>query len=290
MRTPWRPTIPCPTHGRHHAKAFPASVRMVATDLDGTLLRSDGRVSTRTAAAVDALAAAGIFVVLVTARPPRWVHVVADQLGGSHSVAVCSNGAIIYDVSASRVLLEHPIPPAICSEVVDRLREALPSVSFAVEVGLQYAQEPQYLSAWPVPPGTLVGDIDSLVREPVAKLIARHNEAATAHWELLERARQAVGGLVEVTSSGPTAPIEISARGVGKAFALDIVATEHGIDPHAVLAFGDMPNDIAMLAWAGYSVAPANAHPDVLALVDEVTASNDADGVAVVLERVCPAR
>jgi hypothetical protein len=282
-------TFSRPAPASRRAGGFPASVRMVATDLDGTLLRSDGRVSARTVAAVDDLGAAGVLVVFVTARPPRWVHEVADQLPRSHPVAICSNGAIVYDVSESRVLHEHPIPPAVCTEVVARLRDALPSVSFAVEVGLRYAQEPQYLSQWPVPPGAAVLEVDALVREPVTKLIARHDEPATAHWELVERARRVLAGLVEVTSSGPTAPIEISASGVGKAFALEILAAEHGIDPQEVLAFGDMPNDIAMLGWAGYSIAPANAHPDVLELVDEVTASNDADGVALVLERARPA-
>lgn len=272
------------------AGSLPPSVRMVATDLDGTLLRSDGSLSTRTVVAVEALGSLGVLVVFVTARPPRWVHEVAEQLPHSHSVAICSNGAIVYDVSESRVLLEHPIPPETATEVVARLREELPSIAFAAELGLRYGQEPRYMNQWPLPPEAIICDVDALVREPVAKLIARHREPLEDHWELVDRLRRAVADLVEVTSSGPEAPIEIAAPGISKAFALQIVATQHGITRGEVVAFGDMPNDAEMLAWAGYSVAPANAHPDVLDLVDEVTAANDTDGVALVLERLRPTR
>ncbi|MGH8980451.1 MAG: HAD family hydrolase [Acidimicrobiales bacterium] len=243
-------------------------------------------VTSSVVAAVDALGTAGVLVVFVTARPPRWVHEVADQLPRSHPVAICSNGAIVYDVAESRILLEHPISPEACAAIVARLREELPTVAFAAELGLRYGQEPRYMNQWPVPPEAIVCDVESLVREPVAKLVARHCEAVEDHWYLIETIRRAVGGLGEVTSSGPEAPIEISAPGISKAFALQIVAAQHCVEREDVLAFGDMPNDIEMLAWAGYSVAPANAHADVLDVVDEVTAANDEDGVAQVLERV----
>jgi len=72
---------------------------------------------------------------------------------------------------------------------------------------------------------------------------------------------------------------------VTKASGLAALAAEHGVEPGEVVAFGDMPNDLPMLAWAGHAVAVANAHPEVLAAADEVTAGNDADGVALVLER-----
>jgi hydroxymethylpyrimidine pyrophosphatase-like HAD family hydrolase len=93
-----------------------------------------------------------------------------------------------------------------------------------------------------------------------------------------------VGDLVTPTHSSGGALIEMSARGVTKASALAVLAEERGIKPDEVVAFGDMPNDLPMLSWAGTSYAVANAHPSVLAAADHVTAANNDDGVAQVLE------
>ena len=104
--------------------------------------------------------------------------------------------------------------------------------------------------------------------------------------ELLALAVEVLDGQVAVTSSSSEALLEISAAGVTKASALAALAARAGIPAAEVVAFGDMPNDLPMLAWAGRAVAVANAHPEVLAVADEVTASNDEDGVALVLERL----
>jgi hydroxymethylpyrimidine pyrophosphatase-like HAD family hydrolase len=104
---------------------------------------------------------------------------------------------------------------------------------------------------------------------------------------LLDRARTACGHLAEFSHSSVTDTLlEISASGVSKASALARLCETHEIDRRDVIAFGDMPNDLPMLAWAGHSVAVANAHPDVRAAADELTASNDEAGVARVLERL----
>jgi Cof subfamily protein (haloacid dehalogenase superfamily) len=258
-------------------------IRLVATDLDGTLLRRDGTLSSRTVAAVDAASRAGIRVVLVTARPPRWVDQLASELA-CHPLAVCSNGALIYDAAERKLVAEHPIDPEVAGEVVRRLRAELDGLVIAVEAGLRYGQEPHYPSPWAAPPDALIAEAERLVAEPIAKLIVRHAEPGD-HWNLVERARQAAGGMVEVTSSGPEAPIEVAASGVSKAFAVELLAGQLGIVSKEVMACGDMPNDLPMLAWAGWSVAPANAHPDVLAVVDQVTSDCDSDGVAIVIEQ-----
>ncbi len=260
----------------------------MATDIDGTLVRRDGSPSPRTLAAVRAAAEAGLEVVLVTARPPRWVDSLVEQLG-CHPVVVCSNGALLYDAIAREVVAEHALQPAMAAEVLARLRAEFLGVAVAVEVGLGYGQEPHYLAQWPVPTDAVVALAEALVSDPVAKLIVRHAESGD-HWELIERARRAVGGIAEVTSSGPASPIEIAAPGVNKALALEIVAGQLGAPAGTVVAFGDMPNDLSMLAWAGRSVAPANAHADVLAMVDHVTEDCDADGVALVIEAILDAR
>ena len=255
---------------------------MVATDLDGTLLRRHGSLSPRTVAAVRAAAAAGIVVVLVTARPPRWVDDIVASLG-CHPVAVCSNGALVYDAAARELIAQYPIEPQVAAEVVRRLSSELDGVVLAVEAGMRYGQEPGYPAQWPIPADALLAEAERLIAEPVAKLIVRHAEVGD-HWELIERARRVVGDLVEVTSSATGGPIELAAPGVSKAFALEFLADRFGIGRQLVLAVGDMPNDLPMLGWAGRSVAPANAHPDVLAMVDQVTQDCDADGVATVIE------
>ena len=260
------------------------AVRLVASDLDGTLLRSDGTVSSRTAAAVESVAAAGVHVVLVTARPPRWVRDVAGMLR-CHPLVICSNGASVFDVTSGEVVAEHPIPKAAALEIVRRLRAVLAHVALAVESGLVTGYEPDYVGTWARPEDSVVADAEALLERPVCKLVFRHGEVED-HWKVMERVREVVGGLGEVTSSGPDAPIEIAAPGVSKALGLEGVAGRLGVGAHDVLAFGDMPNDLPMLAWAGRSVAPANAHPDVLSVVDRVTSDCDHDGVAEVLEEL----
>ncbi len=201
--------------------ASPA-IQMVATDLDGTLLRRDGSLSPRSVAAVRAAAAAGIVVVVVTARPPRWVDDIVAALG-CHPVAVCSNGALVYDAAARRLVAQYLIEPQVAAEVMRRLNAELDGVVLAVEAGMRYGQEPRYPAQWPIPAGALLAEAERLIAEPVAKLIVRHSEAGD-HWELVERARRAVGDLAEVTSSGTDAPIEFAAPGVSKAFALEFLA------------------------------------------------------------------
>jgi len=133
-----------------------------------------------------------------------------------------------------------------------------------------------------------VGPAEEILDRPAAKLLARHPRMACD--ELLALAVEVLDGQVAVTSSSKEALLEISAPGVTKASALAALAARAGIPAAEVVAFGDMPNDLPMLAWAGRAVAVANAHPEVLAVADEVTASNDEDGVALVLERLAGSR
>jgi hydroxymethylpyrimidine pyrophosphatase-like HAD family hydrolase len=131
----------------------------------------------------------------------------------------------------------------------------------------------------------VIDAVDALVEQPAAKLMLRHdNLTADA---LLARARQVASHLAEFShSNAADGLLEISAAGVSKASALARLCGQRGIDSRDVIAFGDMPNDLPMLAWAGSAVAVANAHPEVIAAADEVTASNEESGVARVLERL----
>ena len=258
--------------------------RVVATDLDGTVVRSDGTISARTRRALEAVADSGAMVVIVTGRPPRWLRGIAEATG-HHGLAICANGAIVWDLHDERVVSSYPIDVSTVRDIVASLRAEIPELGFAVEsIDTGFGHEPSYRPRWSTDEQTVVAELEALLSRPVAKLLARH-EGLTAD-ELLARARSVVADeLASLTHSSRDGLLEISAAGVTKASTLRTLCEQHGHGPDDVIAFGDMPNDLPMLAWAGHSVAVGNAHADVLQAVDEVTASNDDDGVAQVLER-----
>ena len=258
--------------------------RLVASDLDGTLLKRDGTVDDRTRSAIAQAEAAGAVVVFCTARPPLRLKALADA-AGHRGVAICANGAVVWDLHTESVVEATPLEPAIAQELVELLRAEMPGGTWAVERTAGFGHEPEYVPRWPLPDGTTVDAVDALVAQPVIKLLLRHSGMSAD--ELLSRAREACGPLAEFShSNSADALLEISAAGVSKASALARLCEQRGIERDDVVAFGDMPNDLPMLSWAGYAVAVANAHPDVIAVADEVTASNDEAGVARVLERL----
>jgi Cof subfamily protein (haloacid dehalogenase superfamily) len=258
--------------------------KLVASDLDGTLLRSDGTIDDRTRRAIAAAEAAGATVVFCTARPPLRLAPLAEATG-RRGVAICANGAVLWDLHTESVLEASPLEPAVAHELVTLLEAELPGGAWAVERAQGFGHEPEYVPRWPVPDDTTIDAVRALIAEPAVKLMLRHNVLSAD--VLLERARATAGHLAEFSHSNMSDTLlEINAAGVSKATALASLCTRHDIDPTDVVAFGDMPNDLPMLAWAGHSVAVANAHPDVRAAADEVTASNDESGVALVLERL----
>lgn len=258
------------------------AARLAAIDLDGTLLRGDGTISQRTKEAVRAAAEAGIEPVLVTARGPRTVAEIAAELV-VHGEAICSNGAIVLDLASGAIARLRELETEVALELVHGLRARLPGILFAVERET-FAHEPGF-AAWNYtpPPDTPVAPAEELLERPPTKLILRHEgheiEAIAA------LAGELAGHRASVSVSGEWV-VEVSPAGVNKAAALAELCEEHGIPAADVVAFGDHLNDLPMLAWAGRGVAVANAHPEVVDLADEVTASNDDDGVALVLERL----
>ncbi|GAA4637541.1 HAD family hydrolase [Actinoallomurus vinaceus] len=260
--------------------------RAVATDLDGTAVRSDHTVSERTVAAFGRVERAGAMLVLVTGRPPRWMRPVADAVA-HRGLAICANGAIVYDLHTEQVVDTRLIPVEALRAAVERLGAALPGLGFAVEhgEGLVFAEGFE-LSFWDSRTAPEPTPIDELVSRPAAKLLARHPDLDAD--ALLAEAAKLVGDTVLPTHSNGNRLIEMSALGVSKASTLAELCARHGIDAAEVVAFGDMPNDLPMLAWAGRSYAVANAHPDVLAAVDHKVAANDDDGVARAIEELFP--
>ncbi|MGC3858882.1 Cof-type HAD-IIB family hydrolase [Micromonospora chersina] len=256
--------------------------RVIATDLDGTLLRSDSTLSDRTRKALRITRAAGVRVVAATARPPR----VIEDLFGSESLidtAICGNRAVRYEVGSHKVLITHPLPQDVTRHVMAEVSRLVPKAGFAVETGHQALFEPGYryrptLDNDRVP----VASLSELVADQLVKIMVwLPDQDPDAAWA---RLRPSLGQFVECTWSAKRAPLEIAAPGVSKAAALATLCQDWGVDPAEVIAFGDAPNDLPMLAWAGTSYAVANAHDAVLAATDNHTAGNDEDGVAQVLE------
>ncbi|HEU0100912.1 MAG TPA: HAD family hydrolase [Mycobacteriales bacterium] len=256
--------------------------RLIASDLDGTLVRSDGTVAERTVQVLARAEEAGIPFVMVTGRPPRWMTEIS-RMTNHRGIAVCANGALVYDLHTEQVVESFLLEEDVASEIAEALRAALPDISFAVErTDLRFAHEDAYVPTYAIPDHE-PAPVERLVSGGVVKLLARHGDLDSD--ELLAAAREAVGDRATLTHSSNEGLLEVSAAGISKATGLAALAKEHGVDAEGVVAFGDMPNDLPMLAWAGHSVAMANAHPEVLELADEVTTSNDDDGVARVLER-----
>ena len=257
-------------------------MRLAAIDLDGTLLRTDGTISQRSRTAIRAVRDAGIVVVIVTARGPASVTELARD-AGIDGPAICSNGGLIVDLATGALIRERLLETEVAIQLVHALRERLPGIVFAVEHEA-FAHEHGFSAwGWEPPEGTRVADALELLEDPATKIILRHVghevEAVAAV------ARELAGDRATVVQSGGEA-VEVTALGVNKAAGLAEVAADHGIDASEVIAFGDFLNDVPMLAWAGRGVAMANAHAELLAVADEVTASNDDDGVAIVLEQL----
>jgi Cof subfamily protein (haloacid dehalogenase superfamily) len=255
------------------------SPRLAAIDLDGTLLRSDGSLSERTR---KALRETPLEIVVVSARGPRGVREVVDaaQLDGW---AIASNGGVILDLAERTPRRVRAIESQVAVRLVRALRDRLPGILFGVERE-SFAHEPGFAAwNWTPPADTRVGDVLELLDEPPTKLVLRHEQHELD--VIAAAAREIVRDDAAVYISGNWV-IEISAAGVNKATALAEICEERGLEAADVVAFGDHLNDLPMLAWAGLGVAVANAHPDVIEAADEVTASNDEDGVALVLERL----
>jgi Cof subfamily protein (haloacid dehalogenase superfamily) len=258
--------------------------KLIATDMDGTLLRWDDTVSEATVAELGRWSAEGVPIVLATGRPPRWMRKIREVV--PIGTAVCCNGAVLLDLERFEMLHEEALPPSTLQAVTAELREHQPDTWFAVEYGLEFRHEPIYKPRWDVDaPGVAEATLEEMVQAPVAKLLARHETLPRD--EFLALVTDVVGDLATVTNSSTDALAEISARGVTKASGLARVADSYGVDPADVVYFGDMPNDIAAFDWireaGGRAVAMEHAHPDVLAAATDVTGTNEEDGVAAFL-------
>lgn len=227
---------------------------------------------------------------LATGRPPRWIRPVVEALGFA-PMAVCANGAVIYDPEHDKVLSAQTLSVDTLAALAEIARRVIPGAGLAVErigerahdsVTPQFISSPGYEHAWLNPDNTEVS-FDDLLSAPAIKLLIRKAGAVSA--DMAAELAGHLGDEGDLTYSTNNGLLEIVPRGVSKASGLREVAEPLGITEAQVVAFGDMPNDVPMLLRAGLGVAMGNAHPDALAAADEVTAPNSDDGVARVLER-----
>lgn len=263
---------------------------LIASDVDGTLLDDDEKVSPRTKAAVTAAVEAGTKFVLATGRPPRWVQPVVDALGFA-PMAVCANGAVLYDPATDRIVSAHTLSADLLGELADIATRVIPGAGLAVErVGSsahdaatpQFVSSPGYEHAWLNPDNTEVS-LEDLLSAPAIKLLVRKAGARSA--DMAAALAEHVAGIGDITYSTNNGLVEVMPSGISKATGVADVARPLGISAEEVVTFGDMPNDVPMLEWAGLGVAMGHAHPEALEAADEVTSTNNDDGVARVLER-----
>jgi Cof subfamily protein (haloacid dehalogenase superfamily) len=256
-------------------------VRLVASDLDGTLLGLEDVVSERTRAAIRAVVDAGIHVVAATGRS-QWTAAPLVEPADGLDLVVCSNGASLYHLREERSLASYPIADDVIDKVLVTLAEQLPGCVYGWETEDDLHYEAGFLAYRPnldrpASPDLEVGDRPA----PIRKLMVGHPEIQ--HYELLDAVVPLTPrGAFATTSGAPF--VEITGEGVDKAFGVRKVCERLGIDADEVIAIGDNHNDIAMVTWAGRGIAMGNAHPALLAVVDEQTESNVEDGVAHVLE------
>ncbi|GAA3036130.1 Cof-type HAD-IIB family hydrolase [Gordonia defluvii] len=281
----------------------PVAPSLIASDVDGTLLDDQNTVTAATVAAITNAVRSGVDLVLATGRPPRWIAEVTDQLvvpddlvgvrpGGSLvRYAVCANGAIVYDVANDRILHAAQLEVPRLRKLVEILEAVLPEAGLAAERAGASAHDAAtrpfvattgYQHAWLNPDHELVEDVD-ISDEPAVKLLAREPQMRSE--QMAELLIPAVGDLAEVTFSTSNGLIELSVPQTHKASGLARLAELSGLPTEAVIAFGDMPNDIEMLRWASHGAAMAHGHPAAIAAADEVAPTNNDDGVAKVLNR-----
>ncbi|MFC4328670.1 HAD family hydrolase [Streptomyces andamanensis] len=257
--------------------------RLIATDLDGTLLRSDESVSPRTREALAAVTAAGAAHIVVTGRAAPWTRHILDDLG-YRGLAVCGQGAQVYHAGEQRLLTSVTLDRQLAGVALAKIEaEVGPLYLAASRDGLdgEVLVGPGYAVTGALP-ATPLTDASELWSAPLNKIYIQHPTLSDD--ALAEAAHRAAGGFVSVTMAGEGI-VELLPLGLSKATGLSLAARRMGLKPTDTIAFGDMPNDIPMFAWAAHGVAMANAHEELKAVADEVTASHEEDGIAVVLER-----
>ncbi|GAA1351845.1 HAD family hydrolase [Falsarthrobacter nasiphocae] len=271
-------------------------VRLIACDLDGTIVsHGTHAVSPRSVAAFGAARAAGYEVVFVTGRPPWYLAPLTESMGAAgHRIGriICSNGAAVYDLESEEILATEPLPTHHAIETIEAVRALAPGVAFAAEALTGPVIEQPFLPAG-FEAGLVVEDLAEALREDgsvfeggVLKLHV-FDPSGPDPDEFLARAAAGVSPDAYATRSvAGMAVFEVGRADVTKARTLGEYAHALGVGPEEIVAFGDMPNDLEMLRWVGTGFAMASGHPDVVAAADRTAPPIQEDGVAQVLEHL----
>ncbi|RZU63202.1 HAD family hydrolase [Zhihengliuella halotolerans] len=265
-----------------------SAIKLIASDIDGTILHPDGRITERTVAAFQAARAAGLEIVFVTGRPFRWLTPIQEAFGKLGTV-ICSNGALVYDLETDRILESRTLTGTTVAEVRRRILRLESAARFAAETPHGLYLEPGFVEPEEsdllegIEPGLL--PMDRLEAEGTVKLLAK---LGTTTSEAFRKAvYPEVSDLVAVTHSAPgVALLEMSRPDVNKAVALEQFARQLGLTREHVAAFGDMPNDLEMLSWAGLGCAMGSGHKLAKKAAAAVTGTLEDDGVAQMIERI----
>ncbi len=264
-------------------------VRMIATDIDGTMLRSDGTLSPRVKAAMAAAVEAGIHVVPATGRP---FIVAADVIEAADlpHYWVFANGAITRHLGRDELIRGFWMELELARSLIESLRTSLPGAGFALEFEQTVAFEPGFDQVVPAVPDIVpIEDVLEAADDPdpaygrIQKVLIYD---LSVELDDLFVAVEAVAGTTAVASYSGLPFIELAAAQVTKATALSLLAEDLSVTPAEVACFGDNHNDLPMLDWAGHSYAMGNATEDAKEAADDIIGANDQDGLAIKIEEL----
>ena len=269
-------------------------IKLIGFDLDGTLLTSEKKLTERTKNALQKAIAQGVVLVPATGRSIGGVAEEILKFPGIRYV-VTANGARVLDLMEEKTLIEEPLSREKCRQILDifekydTLREVyFDGIGYADRVQLEnivrYQDDPamqKYICATrrPVESTRVKFEAETRGMDKIQALFHRMQDKDTAWEEILESVSD-----VEVTGALSN-NIEVNASGIHKGNALLKLGELLHIDIEEVMAFGDGKNDVRMLETVGCGVAMANSVSEVLEVADMVTASNDDDGVAKIIEQ-----
>lgn len=265
-------------------------IRMVVSDLDGTLLSGPRHISERTRRALAEARDAGVHVILASARPPRSMRQYYEALALTGPVIAC-NGALLWDLHAGIPVARIAMEPELAIEITQLGRSlgAIANLESDDEWFTDRTNERilQNIRTFGIPPPDGVGVLDEMLErdEPVDKIFLDLRDLPP---EEVETARttvtRSVGRRANLTETVPGL-LDIVAVGATKAAMAQRLARSLGVKAEEVLALGDHDNDVSLLRWAGIGVAMGNASPAAKAAADTITASNRREGVADALQR-----
>ena len=261
-------------------------IRLVAVDIDGTLLDSRKQISGRTVKALAHLPEIDVQLVLASARPPRSVRHIYQHLKLTNW-QINYNGALIWDEPARHAVYHRPLSGSLALEIIEHARAAAPGLVVCCEIMDRWYTDSDDDRGYRTETGRtftpdVVAPLADICQHPITKVMFLGAPGDVG--ELPGPLRMTFGEQVSVLLAEPEL-IQIMDRRVGKSHALKRVCRHYGIRQSEVLAIGDAPNDVGMMRFAGLSVAVENSHPLVKEVADWVAPSNDAHGVFAALQK-----